>query len=58
LHNTVDENIKAKESFRDSMGTVSKEGKRLWIYPKKPRGKFYNARTLVSIFLILFLGNL
>jgi len=55
LHNTVDENNKTKESFRDSMGIVSKEGKRLWIYPKKPAGKFYNARTLVSIFLILFL---
>ena len=37
------------------MGIVSKEGKRLWIYPKKPKGRFYNARTLVSIFLILFL---
>lgn len=55
MHNTVDENIKAKETFRDSIGTVSKEGKRLWIYPKKPKGKFYNARTLVSIFLILLL---
>lgn len=47
------ENI--KESFRDTISLVSNEGKRLWVYPKKPKGKFYNARTLVSIFLILFL---
>ncbi len=43
------------ESFRDSLSTVSKEGKRNWIYPKKPFGKFYNARTVVSIILLLIL---
>jgi cytochrome c oxidase accessory protein FixG len=44
-----------EESFRDSIATVTKEGKRIWIYPKKPFGKFYNARTIVSIFLLAFL---
>ena len=44
-----------KESFRDSLSTVSKEGKREWIYPKKPSGKFYNARTIVSIILLAIL---
>lgn len=44
-----------EESFRDSIATVTKEGKRVWIYPKKPSGKFYNARTLVSVFLLAFL---
>ncbi|MBK9399303.1 MAG: cytochrome c oxidase accessory protein CcoG [Bacteroidetes bacterium] len=45
-------------SFRDSVATISKEGKRNWIYPKKPFGRFYNKRTIVSgIFLaILFVG--
>ncbi len=42
-------------SFRDSLSTVSKEGKRNWIYPKKPFGKFYNARAVVSIVLLLIL---
>ena len=43
------------ESFRDSISTVTKEGKRAWLYPKKPKGRFYNARTWVSIgFLIVF----
>ncbi len=46
---------KTEESFRDHLATVTKEGKRQWIYPKKPSGRFYNARTIVSIFLILFL---
>ncbi|MAC93904.1 MAG: cytochrome c oxidase accessory protein CcoG [Flavobacteriales bacterium] len=46
------------QSFRDSIGTVDEEGKRKWVYPKKPKGKLYNARTWVSIFLlaILFSG--
>jgi cytochrome c oxidase accessory protein FixG len=40
------------ESFRDSIATVNKEGKREWIYPKKPRGKYFNARALVSYFYL------
>lgn len=47
-----------KGSFRDSVATISKDGKRNWIYPKKPSGRFYNKRTIVSgIFLaLLFTG--
>lgn len=44
-----------KEEFRDSISTVSKEGKRVWIYPRKPSGAYYRARTLVSYVLLLFL---
>jgi len=52
--------MKAKEdymdqSFRDSIATVDDEGKRKWIFPKKPKGKYYNARTLVSLLLLLLL---
>ena len=43
------------ESFRDSIGTISKEGKRAWIFPKKPSGKFYTYRKWVSYFLLAFL---
>jgi cytochrome c oxidase accessory protein FixG len=42
-------------SFRDSIATVDKEGKRKWIYPKKPSGKFYNARTIISLILLAIL---
>jgi cytochrome c oxidase accessory protein FixG len=47
--------VTTKDSFRDHLATVTAEGKRKWIYPKKPSGRFYNARTVFSIFLILFL---
>lgn len=43
------------EKFRDELATVTKEGKRIWIYPKKPSGRYYTARTVLSYFLLLFL---
>jgi cytochrome c oxidase accessory protein FixG len=39
----------AGESFRDSIATINKEGKRNWIYALKPHGKLYNMRTLLSV---------
>lgn len=38
------------ETFRDRLATVDSKGKRNWIYAQKPKGKFYNARTIVSLF--------
>jgi len=43
------------ENFRDTIGTVTAEGKRAWIYPKKPSGRYFNYRTYVSYGLLLFL---
>ena len=43
------------ERFRDSIGTINEQGKRSWVYPKKPSGKFYKFRTWVSYFLLTFL---
>ena len=40
------------EVFRDSVATISKEGKRNFIIPKQPKGKFYNKRTFFSIFYL------
>lgn len=37
-----------EESFRDSVATINKEGKRNWIFPKKPAGRYYNARKIVA----------
>lgn len=44
--------------FRDHLPTVEQSGKRHWIYPKKPTGRFYRARTYVSWLLlaVLFFG--
>ncbi|MDP4194914.1 MAG: cytochrome c oxidase accessory protein CcoG [Bacteroidota bacterium] len=44
-----------KDEVRDRLGIVSKEGKRKWVYPKKPKGKFYLYRTILSFFLLSFL---
>jgi len=45
----------ADESFRDSIGTINKEGNRAWIFPKKPSGYFYDKRKILSYFLLVFL---
>jgi cytochrome c oxidase accessory protein FixG len=45
------------QSFRDSVSTIDKKGHRNYIFPKKPKGKLYNKRTLASIiYLIIFFG--
>ncbi|MEM9646932.1 MAG: cytochrome c oxidase accessory protein CcoG [Bacteroidota bacterium] len=44
-----------EENFRDSIGTITDDGKRAWIYPKKPSGDFYKYRKYVSYALLLFL---
>ena len=43
------------ESFRDSIGTITTEGKRNFIFPKKPSGKFYDKRKILSYILLAFL---
>ena len=46
-----------KELFRDSVATITKEGKRNYIWPKKPKGRLYNLRTRFSIlYLVIFFG--
>lgn len=51
-------NEEEKETFRDRLGTIGEEGQRLWVYPKKPKGKFYNLRRILAYILtaIFFLG--
>lgn len=50
--------VAEKADFRDKISTVDKSGKRVWVYPKKPKGKFTNWRKLVNVVLltILFTG--
>ncbi|SDH24239.1 cytochrome c oxidase accessory protein CcoG [Winogradskyella thalassocola] len=43
------------EVFRDSIGTIDEDGKRKWVFPKKPSGPLYEKRKLVSYFLLAFL---
>lgn len=43
------------QSFRDSVATIDKKGKRNFIFPKKPKGKLYRMRTIASlVYLAIF----
>ncbi len=45
-------------SFRDHISTISEKGKRVWIFPKKPKGKLYNYRKITSYFFLIILFSL
>jgi cytochrome c oxidase accessory protein FixG len=43
------------QTFRDSVATIDQKGKRKYIFPKKPKGLFYDRRTFASIvYLAIF----
>jgi polyferredoxin len=44
-----------QESFRDTIATVDDKGKRIWVYPKMPKGWFYDKRKLLSYILLALL---
>ena len=41
--------------YRDQLATLSESGNRRWIYAKKPKGKLYNYRNIVSYTLLFLL---
>lgn len=43
------------ESFRDSISTVDRHGKRIWVYPKKPSGKWTRRRQWLAYGLLTLL---
>ncbi len=47
-----------EKSYRDHLSNVNKKGKRLWIFPKKPSGNYYKARSIVAwvLMALLFAG--
>lgn len=50
-------NTPKDESYRDTVSTIGEDGKRVWVYPKKPSGKWFNRRTWLSYgLLVLLLG--
>ncbi|TXF76159.1 cytochrome c oxidase accessory protein CcoG [Chryseobacterium sp.] len=45
------------ETFRDSVGTMEQSGKRKWVFPRKPSGRYTDYRTIVAVVLLaLFFG--
>ncbi len=47
-----------KSSFRDKIATIDEQGKRAWIFPKRPKGKRYNQRWVVAIILLAIMFTL
>lgn len=43
------------EAFRDTIGTIDQSGKRKFVFPKQPSGKFYQYRKWVSYVLLTIL---
>ncbi|NVO21148.1 MAG: cytochrome c oxidase accessory protein CcoG [Bacteroidetes bacterium] len=41
------------EDFRDRLSTISEQGDRVWVYPKKPKGRLYKRRIWFSYSLLL-----
>jgi cytochrome c oxidase accessory protein FixG len=40
------------QDFRDHLSTADQEGRRMWLYPRKPNGRFTDARRWLSYVLI------
>jgi cytochrome c oxidase accessory protein FixG len=46
------------EQFRNTIATVDAQGKRVWVYPKKPSGFYHRLRIVVTVVLLsLLLGG-
>lgn len=46
------------ETYRDSIGTMEQSGKRKWVFPRKPKGKYTNYRNIVSYVLLIIYFSL
>ncbi len=55
MNKTAEDIYIQDQEFRDHISTVDRSGKRVWVYPHKPSGKFHNWRILVSIVLLVIL---
>lgn len=54
----MDDHYAYEEEYRDTIATVDETGKRIWMYPKKPKGYYHNLRIVVTVVLlsVLFSG--
>jgi len=41
--------------FRNRISTIDESGKRVWLFPKKPKGSFHRARGIVAAILLIIL---
>lgn len=52
MNNKKEIDPRDREYYRDKISTVDSAGKRVWIYPNQPKGKFFSARSIVAVFLL------
>ena len=43
------------DAFRNELASVARDGRRKWIYARKPSGRLYRLRTVLSWALLAFL---
>ncbi len=46
------------DAFRDRVATIDEKGKRIWLFPQKPKGRYYNWRTLLTVLYLATLFGL
>jgi cytochrome c oxidase accessory protein FixG len=47
-----------QEAFRDRVATVDKDGKRVWVYPQKPKGAMHRKRVALTLLYLSALFGL
>jgi cytochrome c oxidase accessory protein FixG len=48
----------AGSDFRNSIATAERDGRRKWLYPKRPKGRFHRARAYVAaVLLVVMFGG-
>jgi cytochrome c oxidase accessory protein FixG len=47
--------VEDHERFRAELASIQPDGRRKWIYARKPSGRFFRYRTILSWFLLAFL---
>lgn len=54
----IEDELYEDEAFRDRISTVDEHGRRVWVFPKKPSGKWTRRRQYLSYALLLILFGL
>ena len=54
----IDDLYQFDQEYRNTISTVDEAGKRIWVYPKKPKGHYHSLRVALAIFLlVVFFGG-
>lgn len=51
---SIIDTVEDHERFRAELASIAKDGRRKWVYARQQKGRYYTARTLLSIVLVAF----